>query len=200
MLIPYIFKGGSKAKALEVNENFKEVQKSVEENKASIEQLNINLDTKANINGNTNVIFSVAESNTSLGATNLQQVQKLIKPFQPLINNLLISKTLNPLEIVISQGSCYDSTYKYVINTTGAYTLQLNTYTPDITQYIYLRQDIATNNPIECIVASTPVSPTLPTQSTIYRKIGEFMISNNTFSFLRMVGTRCFEEDVLNVQ
>lgn len=200
MLIPYIFKGGTRAKALEVNQNFIEVQKSIEENEKNIAANTFALDNKANIKGDSSIVFSVAESNTPTGAVNLQQINQMMSPFMQAINGFMFDFTDNPLEIQISQGTCFDTNYKYIISTTGTTTLDLSSSAKDIANYIYVVKDITTNTPPIIETSSNIYSPVLPTETTVFRKIGQVVISGNTIETLQLVGTRINYDEVQNVK
>lgn len=198
MKIPYTFIGGTKAKASEVNANFQEVKKSVDANELNISNLTITVDNKANINGNGNTLFEVAESNIPTSATNLQQVQNLISPMVSIINGLIFAT--NGISITISSGTCYDSTLTNLI-TIGQTTLNATNFPLNTSYYVYVANDTSTTTGPYITVSTSDVSPTLPNNSVIYRKIGSFVKSSDTqFQSVNMIGTRNNMEEVINVK
>ena len=198
MKIPYTFIGGTKAKASEINANFQEVKKSVDANELNISNLTLSVDNKANINGNGNTLFEVAESNLPTSATNLQQVQTLISPVSSIINGLIFS--VSGTTIFISSGTCYDSTLTNLINI-GQSTVDASTYPSGTTYYIYVANDTSATSGPYMTVSTSNVSPTLPNNSIIYRKIGSFIKSSDTqFQSVNMIGTRNNMEEVINVK
>lgn len=199
MLIPYLFKGGTKARALEVNENFNEVQKSVEENEENIFQLQSDIVTKANKTGDESVIFAVATANTPLGATNLQQVQTMIAPFLPLINGLNITRTNDSNVYTVNSGACYDSTYKYVIQLAGSLPVFIHPQEANVVTNIFITRDILTTTPPQLVTTTDEVSPILPTQTTVYRKIGRYYTNMDNELIVQMVGVRTDAEALTNV-
>lgn len=198
MKIPYTFIGGTKAKASEINANFQEVKKSVDANELNISNLTISVDNKADINGNANTLFNVAESNLPTSATNLQQVQTLISPVSSIINGLIFTTTGTAINI--SKGTCYDSTLTNLINIDKTI-VNATSYPSNTTYYIYVANDTSTTIGPYMTVSTSDVSPTLPNQSTIYRKIGSFIKSSDTqFQSVNMIGTRNNMEEVINVE
>lgn len=198
MKIPYTFIGGTKAKASEINANFQEVKKSVDANELNISNLTLSVENKANINGNGNTLFEVAESNLPTSATNLQQVQTLISPVSSIINGLIF--TTSGTTIFISSGTCYDSTLTSLINI-GQSTVDASSYPSSTTYYIYVANDTSSTAGPYMTVSTSNVSPTLPNNSIIYRKIGSFIKSSDTqFQSVSMIGTRNNMEEVINVE
>ena len=198
MKIPYTFIGGTKAKASEINANFQEVKKSVDANELNISNLTISVENKANINGNGNTLFEVAESNLPTSATNLQQVQTLISPVSSIINGLNFS--VSGTTIFISSGICYDSTLTSLINI-GQSTVDASTFSSSTTYYIYVANDTSATAGSYMTVTTSNVSPTLPNNNIIYRKIGSFVKSSDTqFQSVNMIGTRNNMEEVINVK
>lgn len=198
MKIPYTFIGGTKAKASEINANFQEVKKSVDANELNISNLTLSVENKANINGNGNTLFEVAESNLPTSATNLQQVQTLMSPVSSIINGLIFS--VSGTTIFISSGTCYDSTLTNLINI-GQSTVDASTFPSSTTYYIYVANDTSATSGPYMTVSTSNVSPTLPNNNIIYRKIGSFIKSSDIqFQSVNMIGTRNNTEEVINVK
>ena len=126
------FQAGKKARADEVNSNFSKVSQAInnlEEDVSSNATAIDNLDRdKANINGSTSQEFDVkAPTGTIAGtkAINQQYLMNSISNTVDIISGFTIVRDEqgNPnTTIIVSAGSCYDSTHSVLLKTTQDYT------------------------------------------------------------------------------
>lgn len=197
MLIPYTFIAGTKAKAEEVNANFKAVQKSVDANEKAIANVENEVETKANISGDINNPFKVANATNTYEAVNLGQVNSITSIFKSLIEgfNFTAVETL----IMITEGRCYDSLGKTIIDA-GSSSLNVGTYPFGTEYYIYVvNTGAGTLSSFE--ISTDSSNPGLPGTSTVYRKIGKFKkATDDTFEYVSMIGTRISKDEVINVK
>lgn len=177
---PYTFKGGEKARANEVNENFDvlytEVNKnisSINNNENSISNLEL---TKANVNGSTNNVFKVRDPVTSNDAVNRKTLFNNIGNSINLISGMLIAKdTANTNGILVYPGKCYDST--------GEYILSLNdiTYKENDNQNPNLRYDVFVNSSNNGISSEIVILGEGQTPGNLYRMIGYFYTDTSNY-------------------
>lgn len=198
MLIPYVFVAGTKAKAEEVNTNFREVQKYINANETAIANVESNITNKANLTGDVNTTFKVANANNSNEAVNLGQVQNMISVYKSLIEGYLfkvVGTTIN-----ITDGKCFDSLGNTIIEG-GARTLTVGSYPLNTEYYIFVEMDtIGPTTPSYSISANAD-SPTNISPTTVFRKLGSFIKSSDTaFENVSMIGTRINKDEVTNVE
>ena len=173
--IPNTFVGGTPANATEMNENFTSIKQFVDilETQSASNEIDIsNLTTnKADINGSTEQRFSVADPSTSMDAINLQTFKSLTLNSRDTIGGFELSKFDNNT-INASPGSCYDSTYEYMINST--LTLQKSdTLSANTTYYVYAVADEQSGE-VELTFNTSSTTPTLPSGFDYFRQIGSF--------------------------
>lgn len=197
MLIPYTFIAGTKAKAEEVNANFKAVQKYVDANEKAIANIENEVQTKANITGNINNTFKVANATNTNEATNLGQVDSMTSVFKSLIEgfNFTVVQTL----IMITDGKCYDSLGKTIIEA-GATSLNVSSHALGTEYYIYV-VNTGTGTLSSFEISTDSSNPGLPGAEVVYRKIGKFKkTTDDTFEYVSMIGTRTSKDEVTNVE
>ena len=170
---PYTFKGGEKARASEVNENFDVLYTEVNNNISSInnnENSISNLElTKANVNGSTNNVFKVRDPVTSNDAVNKQTLFNKIGNSINLISGLLIAKdTANTNGILVYPGKCYDSTGEYVLSLTNT------TYKENNNQNANLRYDIFITSSNNGVSSEIVILGEGQTPNNLHRMIGYF--------------------------
>lgn len=173
--IPNTFVGGTPANATEMNENFTSIKQFVDllETQSASNEIDIsNLTTnKADVNGSTEQRFSVANPSSSSDAVNLQTLKNLTLNSRDTINGFKLSKT-NNTTIAATPGSCYDSTYEYMIQSTltlsHSETLGANT-----TYYVFVCADEQGEQP-QLVFTTSSTTPTLPGGYDYYRRIGSF--------------------------
>ena len=188
LIIPYKFKGGTSAKAQEVNANFEQVrtfcnnlETAVASDELSIAELQ---NGKANINGDMQQLFKVATpNNTSTDndkAVNVRYVNdNVISVLKYGIFGLKMYIS-GENSIAMAPGACYDSTYQYPIvspistNTTFSVGITAST-----TYDIYIVMRLSTNSPyLElCVENSTP---SLVYDDIVYRKLGKVSTDADT--------------------
>ena len=180
LIIPYTFKGGTSAKAQEVNANFVAVQKafdSISSNQDNLqnmyESLNVN---KANTNGSTGQVFNVAEPVSGYHAVNRDYFWNNINWLQYIISGLHM-QIIDGDTFTITPGGCFDSTGNYVIyNNTNYTTGNLQGLGVSATYNVYIKARSGDTTPTIYGLQFKPVNGsqdiTLDYEDTIYRKIG----------------------------
>ena len=170
---PYTFKGGEKARASEVNENFDVLYTEVNKNISSISSIENNVSnlelTKANVNGSTNNVFKVRDPVTSNDAVNKQTLFNKIGNSINLISGLLIAKdTAKDNGILVHLGKCYDSTGEYILPLSNI------TYKENDNQNANLRYDVFITSSNNGISSEIVILGEGQTPSNLYRMIGYF--------------------------
>lgn len=116
--VPYTFRGGEAAKAQEVNANFQQSVNNVNNLQMSINNIQASLDegliNKANVNGDSNQPFEVAPATKPTDAVQYNQFLQFQEIFKMNISGFNC-RIGGPLNIIVSAGGCYDSTYNYPI-------------------------------------------------------------------------------------
>lgn len=178
---PYTFQAGTKARASEVNQDFDILYSEV--NRLGTEILNIDIDIqnvaegKADINGNANQRFQVANPENSYDSVNKNYLDNSILNIKDYINGLIITKDTNNT-IRISSGSCYDSTYTTMMVSTGNITKENSNQGANLTYYVYIISDYA-GYQIDILISTQSASPALPSGYTLYRQIGSYTTDEN---------------------
>lgn len=177
---PYTFKAGTKARASEVNQDFDILYSEV--NRIGTEILNIDIDIqnvadrKADINGNAGQVFKMADAVDSYDGINKNVLENSIANMKDYISGFIISKDTNT-SIRVSSGSCYDSTFTVVINSTGNITKK-NTIQGAGTRYVHAISD-SSGRQVDILISSQSTSPALPSGYTKYRLIGSFVTDSS---------------------
>lgn len=172
--IPFIFKAGNKAKANEVNFNFTSIKQFVDNleegqanNEISIARLEAN---KANINGDYNQRFQVADASGSFDAINKRTLQQLTANTKEVISGFAVSKFSSTV-ISCTAGVCWDSTYEYVIKSDIGLQTDAQTLSNSTTYYIYVCEDAELSS-CQLILDTNGTTPTIPVGYDYYRRIG----------------------------
>lgn len=174
--IPNIFVAGTKARANEVNENFTSIKQFVDtlEVQASTNEIDItNLtNTKANTNGSNQERFQVADATNSFDAINKQTLLNLVKNTQEVIKGFVLSK-FNDTTVSATAGSCYDSTFVYMITSTTSLSKTQENLGNDAKYYVYVCADKDTGT-CELVISLSNTTPELPSGFEYYRQLGYF--------------------------
>lgn len=179
--IPYTFIAGTKAKANEVNGNFTSIKQFVDqlESNLATAELDINnLETnKADINGSQNEVFQVADAENNKDAVNLETLRAqtansldAIRGFIPFMSNATT--------ISCTAGDCWDSTYKQMISSSTALSLQDTALAANTTYYIYVCYDKETSS-CKLAFSTNSNTPTLPAGYDYFRKVGSFTTNSS---------------------
>lgn len=175
-IIPNTFVAGTKAKANEVNENFTSAKQFMDNleteqatNTADILQLEQN---KADLNGNFEQRFQVADATNSFDAINKQTLLNLVKNTQEVIKGFVLSK-FNDTTVSATSGSCYDSTFEYMITSTTSLSKTQENLGNDAKYYVYVCADKDTSN-CELVISLSNTTPELPSGFEYYRQLGYF--------------------------
>lgn len=179
---PYTFVAGTKAKAVEVNTDFDILYE--ESNRLDTEILNVKLDvqdigiSKADINGNATQRFQLANPENSYDGVNKNYLENSIANIKDYISGYVITKDTDN-SIIVSAGSCYDSTFTTIINSTGNITKQNSTQSPSTTYYVYMISDNDGYN-VDILIAQEAITPPLPSGYTLFRQIGSYTTDSDS--------------------
>lgn len=178
--IPNIFVAGTKARANEVNENFTSIKQFVDtlEVQTSTNEIDItNLtNTKANTNGSNQERFQVADATNSFDAINKQTLLNLVKNTQEVIKGFVLSK-FNDTTVTATAGSCYDSTFVYMITSSTSLSKTQGNLGNDAKYYVYVCADKDNGN-CELVISLSNTTPELPSGFEYYRQLGYFTTNN----------------------
>lgn len=175
-IIPNTFIAGTKAKANEVNENFTSAKQFMDNleteqatNTADILQLEQN---KADLNGSFEQRFQVADATNSFDAINKQTLLNLVKNTQEVIKGFVLSK-FNNTTVSATAGSCYDSTFKYMITSTTSLSKSQSNLGNNAKYYVYVCADKDNGN-CKLVISLSNRTPELPSGFEYFRQLGYF--------------------------
>lgn len=175
-IIPNTFIAGTKAKANEVNENFTSAKQFMDNleteqatNTADILQLEQN---KADLNGSFEQRFQVADATNSFDAINKQTLLNLVKNTQEVIKGFVLSK-FNNTTVSATAGSCYDSTFVYMITSATSLSKAQENLGNDAKYYVYVCADKDNGN-CELVISLSNTTPELPGGFEYFRQLGYF--------------------------
>lgn len=173
--IPYTFVAGTKAKANEVNANFLAIKQSIDLIETNqIEQgndISALLANKADLNGNQEELFRVADAESDYDAVNKKSVEDLTYNSKGLFWGLELTRIGNDT-ISVSPGGCYDSTYEYMIKNEITITRQQSGMGADTTYYVYICAQENEENVVVFSLSGT--TPEVPVGYSYYRRLGYF--------------------------
>ena len=174
--IPNTFIAGTKAKSGEVNENFTSLKlfvDTLETNQATnttdILQLEQN---KADLNGNYGQRFQVADATNSFDAINKQTLLNLVSNTQEVIKGFVLSK-FNNTTVSATAGSCYDSTFVYMIKSDTSLSKAQTNLGKNAKYYVYVCADKDNGN-CELVISLSNGTPELPAGFEYFRQLGYF--------------------------
>lgn len=180
-IIPNTFIAGTKAKANEVNENFTSAKQFMDNleteqatNTADILQLEQN---KADLNGNFEQRFQVADATNSFDAINKQTLLNLVKNTQEVIKGFVLSR-FNNTTVSATAGSCYDSTFKYMITSTTSLSKSQSNLGNNAKYYVYVCADKDNGN-CKLVISLSNTTPELPSGFEYFRRLGYFTTDRN---------------------
>ena len=181
---PYTFQPNTKARANEVNANFDTLYSqantnisNIAANARDIDELN---DTKAELNGDSTQRFAVADPVNNTDAINKQTMLGQLAPTIDYIGGLTITKDSNSPNdtIIVSSGSCYDSTKKVVLSLANSTSKKNATQAASTTYYVHIVGN-ATGSSTDIIISTDSINPMLPSGYTLYRLIGYYTTNGN---------------------
>lgn len=179
--IPNTFVAGTKARANEVNDNFTSLKQFVDglEVQASTNEINItNLENnKADLNGNNQQRFQVANPSASFDAVNLQTLQAKTLNSRSTIDGFQLSK-FNNTTITATAGNCYDSTYVYMISQATSLQVSNSSLGENATYYVYVCADDSTSTN-QLVLDTSSTTPNLPPDYDYFRRIGTVITDGN---------------------
>ena len=174
--IPNTFVAGTKARANEVNDNFTSLKQFVDglEVQASTNEINItNLENnKADLNGNNQQRFQVANPTASFDAVNLQTLQAKTLNSRSTIDGFQLSK-FNNTTVTATAGNCYDSTYIYMISSNSSLQHSEADLANNATYYVYVCANSENSN-VELVFDTSSSTPDMPEGFDYFRRVGKF--------------------------
>lgn len=182
---PFTFTANTYAKASEVNANFDLVYSQVNTNISAIATNATDIDTlennKADINGSSSNRFAVADPVANADAVNLQSLKKAIGNSLDYISGLVITKDSGSPEdtIIVSAGSCYDSTKAIVLSLSNSTSKQNLNQGANTTYYVYIIGN-STGSLIDILISSSSTTPTLPAGYSLFRQIGSYTTDSSS--------------------
>lgn len=168
--VPYIFQAGTKAKAQEVNDNFTAIVTEVNslssdilENATDITTLR---NTKADLNGNTNNRFSVANPVNPNDAVNKQTLISLTGYG---LFGLQVTKS-DETHISCTAGATWDTTQTKILSFSSTQAMAFTTGAINTTYYVYI---IGTSDGLQTqlFISSSSNNPPLPEGYTLYKQL-----------------------------
>lgn len=179
--IPNTFIAGTKAKSGEVNENFTSLKlfvDTLETNQATnttdILQLEEN---KADLNGSNEQRFQVADATNSFDAINKQTLLNLVSNTQEVIKGFVLSK-FNNTTVSATAGSCYDSTFVYMIKSDTSLSKAQTNLGKNAKYYVYVCADKDNGN-CKLVISLSNGTPELPAGFEYFRQLGYFTTDGN---------------------
>jgi len=176
---PFTFVANTYAKASEVNADFDTVYAQVNTNISAIAQNSTDIDNlennKADINGSSAQRFAVADAITNSDAINKQSLIKAIGNILDYISGLIISKDSGSPEdtIIVSPGSCYDSTHSVVLSLNNSTSKQNLNQAANATYYVYIIGN-STGSSVDILISTSSTTPALPSGYTLFKQIGRY--------------------------
>lgn len=174
--IPNTFIAGTKAKSGEVNENFTSLKlfvDTLETNQATntTDILQLEQD-KADLNGNYGQRFQVADATNSFDAINKQTLLNLVSNTQEVIKGFVLSK-FNDTTVSATAGSCYDSTFVYMIKSDTSLSKAQANLGNNAKYYVYVCADKDNGN-CKLVISLSNTTPELPAGFEYFRQLGYF--------------------------
>lgn len=201
---PFTFVANTYAKASEVNANFDTVYSQVNTNISGIAQNATDIDNlennKADINGSSAQRFAVADAITDSDAINKRSLRASIANSIDYISGFMITKDSgNPNNtIIVSAGSCYDSTKTVVLNKTNSSTKTNDNQAANATYYVYVIGN-STGSQADILISESSTEPALPSGYTLYRQIGSYTTdSNNNINGIAYFGFDSNKDNSIN--
>lgn len=196
---PFTFVANTYAKSSEVNANFDTVYSQVNSNISAISQNAVDIENlennKADINGNTAQRFAVADAITDSDAINKRTLKASIANSIDYISGFMITKDSGSPNntIIVSDGSCYDSTKTVVLNKTNSSTKTNDNQAANATYYIYVIGN-STGSNVDILISESGVTPGLPSGYSLYRQIGYYTTdsSNNISTITSLSNSALF--------
>lgn len=176
------FVAGAKAKSQEVNYNFNLMKAFVDGLELTLSDITNSISQleqqKANINGDYRIRFSVADALNNYDAVNLQTLNNRISNAVHIISGLSITRVGNNT-ILVSAGTCYDSTYTKVLSLSNEVSKTNTNQAASTTYYVYIIGTAELSTDI--LISQQSINPALPADYVYYRRIGLYTTdsSNN---------------------
>lgn len=182
--IPYVFTGGQSAKAQEVNANFQQVKRFVENLEDTQEDIQNTVEglqsDKANINGSSQEQFDVADPTSSSNAVNKSYLDNQLLPFRYIIVGLNLSKTGNQL-FTVGVGGCYDNNYINPIANNSNLSMDISDVTSASSTYnIYILAETTSPTNTSLVLTTGSNQPSISVDD-IYRKIGTLTTDSDNY-------------------
>lgn len=183
---PFTFISGTYAKSAEVNADFDTAYSQINSNTSNINKNAsdiVNLDnTKANINGNASEVFNVANPTASSHAVNKQSLLNLTSNTKDYISGYTITRDSgSPNDtVIVSSGSCFDSTYAVMLTKTISTTKQNSTQSANTTYYVYVIGN-STGSSVDILISTSSSSPALPAGYSVFRQIGYYTTNSSGY-------------------
>ena len=182
---PFTFVANTYAKASEVNADFDTVYSQVNSNISAIAQNATDIENlennKADINGSSAQRFAVADAITDSDAINKRSLRASIANSIDYISGFTITKDSGSPNntIIVSAGSCYDSTKTVVLSKANSTTKQNLNQGASTTYYVYIIGN-STGSSVDVLISTSSTSPALPTGYSLFRQIGYYTTDSDS--------------------
>ena len=183
---PYKFKGGTSAKAQEVNANFDYVGDYLE----GIETVQVGLEgeindldqTKANLHGSEQNVFNVAPATSTNNAVPLGQLNDFLYIIKNIARGLNVITYPGSFDVTLTSGACFDSTENYLIKNLSSLSKTYTMVTTGEVVNVWIVAD--KNNPTETsLELGTGGSPSIGTNN-IFRQIAYITTNETGFDYV----------------
>ena len=201
---PFTFVANTYAKASEVNANFDTVYSQVNSNISAISQNAVDIENlennKADINGSTAQRFAVADAITDSDAINKRSLRASMANSIDYISGFTITKDSGSPNntIIVSAGSCYDSTKTVVLNKANLSTKTNDNQAANATYYVYVIGN-ATGSSTDILISESSSTPALPSGYSLFRQIGYYTTgSDNKINSIASFGFDSNKDNSIN--
>lgn len=179
--IPHSFVPGTKAKANEVNANFNSIKTFVDANEVNIAQNELSIsglqENKADLNGDIENKFQVADPTGNYDAVNKQTLSALTANTRDYIGGFKLTKYSDDT-ITADPGSAWDSTYTYIFNQSTALQVTQSNLGASATYYVYVTGGEDADNTL--VISLSNATPELPSGATVFRMLGSFLTDSSS--------------------
>lgn len=180
--IPYTFVAGTKAKAAEVNADFQNIKEFVDGLEIDVDSATTAVASlqanKANLNGQADEIFSMADPVGDYDGVNKRTLINLTANTRDAVTGFVISKQSNT-SVNCTPGACWDVSYTEMIQKDTSMVKEFDTLSANATYYIYVIKDATTKN-VDLSISTSSVTPEVTT-NIYYRRLATLTTDSNGY-------------------
>lgn len=180
--IPYTFVAGTKAKAAEVNADFQNIKEFVDGLEIDVDSATTAVASlqanKANLNGQADEIFSMADPVGDYDGVNKRTLINLTANTRDAVTGFVVSKQTNT-SVNCTPGACWDVSYTKMIQKTTSMVKTFSALSANATYYIYVTMDATTEN-VDLSISTSSVTPEVTT-NIYYRRLATLITDSNGY-------------------